>query len=46
MWIFDHFGHLAHGHHAGAFIAIAISVFVAIALPIAFALGSRKDTDS
>jgi hypothetical protein len=41
MRIFDHFGHFAHGH--GAAVAVGIAVLVAIAMPIVFALSSRKD---
>jgi hypothetical protein len=43
MRIFDHFGHLVHGHHSAALVAVGIAVLVAIAMPIVFALASRKD---
>ena len=44
MRFFDHFGHLGHGH--GAWIAVAIGIFVAVGMGAWVAISSnRKDSN-
>jgi|HubBroStandDraft_4_1064222.scaffolds.fasta_scaffold1071315_2 hypothetical protein len=45
MQIFDHFGHLTHGHRFGVFLAVAIGVLVAMGIGFWGALSGRKDPD-
>ena len=46
MRFFDHFGHMAHGHALGAWIAVAVGVGVALALGMVAAFRSGNDTGS
>jgi hypothetical protein len=47
MQILSHAAHLTHGHRWGAFIAIAVSVFVAVGIGGWLAMfGNPKDPDA
>jgi hypothetical protein len=45
MRFFDHFGHLTHGHALGIWIAIFVSVFVAVGMSMWVANRNHKDPD-
>ena len=44
MRFFDHFGHFGHGH-AGAFVAVAMGVLVAVVIGGVVAMRSQKNAD-